>query len=282
MNVVPEFKIVFLEYCFDKKIDVRNEIIREYAVDDSRPDFFFSDSDDNEYLIEVKLYDKNMHFDQYNNNKQLAKAEKSFIANYPWKCENGWKVKTWKGFVRCIMNSLETIDVNQRDLVAGYLGYLKKVINYIEANSMDISNLESIFSFYLCINEAMQSNQRVVFEEYNKTSSITADKYGKYSYFINKAGETVYLWYGIYFSEDVGVYLEFEYKYRDWVPEETTAKLERLGEGIYFDRPKEGESKFWIKLKDEYFHQLCSKEIGIEEQKEILFKFLDEVIQEIL
>ena len=61
-----DFRKFFLEYCFEEAVDTDN-LIREYADEGSRPDFYFIGRDNNEYLIEVKIYDRNQHFDQYNN-----------------------------------------------------------------------------------------------------------------------------------------------------------------------------------------------------------------------
>ncbi len=81
------FKRFFLKFCFDEEVDT-NDLSREYAQNDSRPDFFFHDRKNQERLIEVKLYDRNQHFAQYK--KEFPDAKYSFIANYQHEKVDGW------------------------------------------------------------------------------------------------------------------------------------------------------------------------------------------------
>lgn len=282
MDIAPSFQNAFIKYCFNKEVTVMNETIREYAVADSRPDFYFEDINNNKYLIEVKIYDKNMHFDQYNNNEYLKDSYKCFIANYQWPNENGWIIKTWNGFCKFLLLNNEMIEVEQRQIVNGYLSYLKKVISFIEVKSMNISNLESIYSFYQCVNEVVKNYDKVVFEEYNKSLPFTSEKYGKFVYFENNKNENVYLWLGIYFSETIGVYIEFDYKNKYWVPQRISSKLEKLVKGNYYEAPTNDGRYLWFRLQEQYFNKLCSKETHIEEQRNIIYSFLDEIIQAII
>ena len=59
-----EFCRFFLHFCFDEEIKTF-DLTREYQRDSSRPDFYFHDLENQERIIEVKLYDRNQHFNQY-------------------------------------------------------------------------------------------------------------------------------------------------------------------------------------------------------------------------
>ena len=108
------------------------DLIREYADEGSRPDFYFIGRDNNEYLIEVKIYDINQHFDQYN--KQFPNANYAYISNYILNdedlCDSDrkalplWKLKTWLEFYEKLSES----GIREKELVAGYLSYLREVI----------------------------------------------------------------------------------------------------------------------------------------------------------
>lgn len=279
MSVIPSFQDLFLEYCFDEKIRILDETIREYPVPGCRPDFYFQDINKNEYLIEVKIYDTGMHFDQYKNNEQLSKCKKSFIANYYWQDEDGWKIKTWKGFLKYLESNIKEItDEDDKKLISGYMLYLKNVINYTEARAMDISNLDSIYNFYLAITEVVCNYKKVKLYEYNNSKPCTFEKYGKFVYFETGKDEYLYLWLGLYFSDTVGVYLEFEYNNKYWVPERYSKKLQNIKDGTYYEKPTTNGQYLWIKLRDEYFNKLCDKSININEQKDVIRLFLDEVI----
>ena len=59
-----EFRKFWLKYCFEDDIDTE-DLVREYQDGFSRPDFFFHDLNNQERIIEVKIYDWNQHFEQY-------------------------------------------------------------------------------------------------------------------------------------------------------------------------------------------------------------------------
>jgi len=105
----------------------------------------------------------------------LKDSNKCFIANYQWTNENGWIIKTWNGFCKYLLLNNKTIEVEQRPIINGYLSYLKKVISFIEVESMNLSNLESIYSFHQCVNEVVGNYDKVVFKEYNVPSAFTVD-----------------------------------------------------------------------------------------------------------
>ncbi len=99
MMSCEKFKDVFLEFCFESPVPDVRDIKREFVSNKSRPDFHFYDARGIEYLIEIKIYDRNQHFDPYN--KKFPKAKKSFLSNYhlmpneympdsqTWKKKNG-------------------------------------------------------------------------------------------------------------------------------------------------------------------------------------------------
>lgn len=277
MNTIPLFQTIFLYYCFGRKLNVL-EIEREFAVTDSRPDFFFIDNDDKKFIIEVKINDRNMHFNQYNRNQYLSDCEKSFIANYEWKNEKGWHIRTWNGFLESLRNRIASFDHEEQKIIEGYLLYLKNVISYEEIRPMDISGLESIRSFYAMVNEITKSFKTVQFYDYNSSKPCTPEKYGKYVFFEHNK-KCIYLWVGLYFTDIAGVYLEFEYNNDFWIPKKYSNILNKLEEGRYFEKPTKNSKNLWIKLKDSYFEKLCNDAIPVADQREIIFNFLDEIIR---
>lgn len=80
-NINEEFRKYFLSYCFDEKLNT-DDLQREFFYDFSRPDFYFHDLSGKEKIIEVKIFDKNQHFEQYQ--KDFPNADYSFIANYDY------------------------------------------------------------------------------------------------------------------------------------------------------------------------------------------------------
>ena len=75
-----DFKKVFLNTIFEgiKTEDILY-IQRELPEEDSRPDFIMETSND-KYLIEVKKWDRNHHFEQYKNT--LPNYNRAYLTNY--------------------------------------------------------------------------------------------------------------------------------------------------------------------------------------------------------
>ena len=97
------FKIFFISYCFSKEFKTIKYFDREFSKNKSRLDFhFFSNdfSNDKEYLIEVKIYDK-IKQQQIKKYKEIfPKAERSIITNYNLKQKEGYNTVTWKKFIK--------------------------------------------------------------------------------------------------------------------------------------------------------------------------------------
>ena len=268
-NSNEEFRRVFLKYCFEKDIDTR-DFYREYAQDDSRPDFQFHDLNGKQYILEVKIYDKNQHFLQYM--EQFPNAKFAFIANYEHNKISNWKVKTWKGFYTELIKS----ECYNDELVVGYAEFVKKVINYKEIVKMNFNNIDTLTSFIECLKEVSESKS---YEEYNSTKSFCESYYGKHF-----SKENMYYWFGLYIP-DKTIYLGFKTKDKTWVPEEISLKLKQfIGKtGTFFDTPQSypdgNYGDLFFPLKKEYNQKFLRDLVTLEEQKEIIQKFYDELFQ---
>lgn len=175
-----DFRKFFLEYCFEEAVDTDN-LIREYADEGSRPDFYFIGRDNNEYLIEVKIYDRNQHFDQYN--KQFPNAKYAYISNYILNdedlCEADkralplWKLKTWFDYYKKLSESA----IKDKDLVVGYLSYLGEVIHVKEFEEMDISKISCLPIFIGNIEKVANDKD---FSTYSGAKAINECYYGSF------------------------------------------------------------------------------------------------------
>jgi hypothetical protein len=262
------FMNIFLEFCFNKNISVEGEIIREYFKNGSIPDFYFKDKDGHEYIIENKIYDHGDHFSQYIN--EFPNAARAFIANYIEPEHKGWFIKYWKDFIKYLENKLNVNKSNSEefDLIQSFVLYLKSITFYLEAKTMNFSNLSSLSSFYGIISELIE---QMGLQEYNVSSAINANYYGKYFFYTKSNGENVYIWLGLYIPEDSGVYIKFQsFQNESWLPKTEQYKLKNLTEGKYYDEISEEDGNFYIHLKEEYYEKLC-KNIDVNEQKEIKY-----------
>ncbi|MBQ7612014.1 MAG: hypothetical protein IJU92_02960 [Spirochaetaceae bacterium] len=132
-----EFRKFFLKFCFDEGIDTES-LTREYSCGDSRPDFYFVSTHGNEYLIEIKRWDRNDHFEQYENT--FPNAKRAFISNYAVPPRDNCKVKTWKGF----FDELSASPLKNDTIILGYLAYLKNLAQIKEFEIMKLGNYRAL------------------------------------------------------------------------------------------------------------------------------------------
>ncbi|GHT71756.1 hypothetical protein FACS1894110_25300 [Spirochaetia bacterium] len=270
-----EFRKIFIEYCFEEDIQNIETFVREYSRDDCRPDFFIDDKNGQEYIIEVKIYDRNNHFEQYDN--VFKNAKKAFIANYYFENINGWKIKTWKEFLQTLEKKFDEFSQEEVNLIRSYYAYTKLVINYVEVKPMNLSNVSSIKDFYNILQQVVEECNIVKLHEWNQTkSAFTCNEYGKYLWYESGKNKYVYFWIGLHF-EDEKIYIYVQYKDKGYCPDRVAKILTSMEPGDYYDELIPDDPYIWIPLKEQYHEQLCKK-TNVENQKEIIKKFMEEVL----
>lgn len=276
-----DFRKFFLEYCFESPVDTDN-LIREYADEGSRPDFYFIGRDNNEYLIEVKIYDRNQHFDQYN--KQFPNANYAYISNYILNdgdlCDADrkalplWKLKTWLEFYEKLSES----GIREKELVAGYLSYLREVIHVREFEKMDITKISCLPIFIGNIEKVANDKG---FSTYSGAKAINECYYGR---FFQK--ESFYFWYGLYLPEE-SIYIGLK-NHESWitseVKDELNKNLKEISESEFSEKPfynSDGNyGDYWFKLKNDKYN-ILEDESQKDKQFEILQGFLTSVMKSI-
>jgi hypothetical protein len=83
------------------------EIARERAIEASRPDFLVT-GEGQVFLIEVKLFDRNYHYDEYN---QLHKSIRLLTAHKPDQKLEGWCVVRWRDLIDKLEQTNHRINV---------------------------------------------------------------------------------------------------------------------------------------------------------------------------
>ena len=279
-NSSDYFMNKFLSYCFGEDINTSDlELLeREYPREDCRPDFHFMHNAQ-EYIIEVKIYNRDYHFEKYE--KAFPDAKKAFIANYTLSSQDapqdGWKISTWKEF---FLKELKDADWSKNEdnvLLSGYREYLKSVINLVEVKTMNLTNISSLGHFYNVLNEIREECDIFPLKENTASSkAIDRDKYGKNLCYTNKKNNTVHFWYGLYiFDPDIDVYFLMD---KSKCPKEEVDIIESLNNGKYFDQTNsQYDPLLWVPMKKKYFKKLCV-EGNVEEQKELLKGFLNEIL----
>ena len=285
------FRQLFLTWAFGRTIEPNEDgFMREYAQAGSRPDFYFEDADGASYLIEVKISDRQMHFEQYD--AQFPDAEKAFIAAYPYQAVNGWHVKHWQE----LADRLEAQEGTLSAEAAAYLVYLKEVIGYKELQSMNVRDVQYLYDFGEQLDAAVQKCTRMEFEvRQSNTRMECADTVS-----FELDGTTVKAKFGAFFYTE---HPSFIFVWFDDLADVSAALSEKLlalaaarREGAYFSAPIDDDCEPFsadvaksgysggisFPLKEEHFARLCDASVSADEQQEILARFFDEVMEAVL
>jgi hypothetical protein len=261
-----EFKKIFLKYCFEEDFtDI--EIQREYAREECRPDFYVKNLENGkEYILESKIYDKNIHPEYKTKFKDMTR---SFIANYnakgdPSNVEKIYDfVKTWYGFIPFVQEA----DIEKDDFICGYVTYLKKTIDYLEVNSMNLSNVKSLPVLNTVLEKVVKNILDKQLEINNNKQGSNHEHCGKWIKYINKGIEKQF-WIGINFDHE------------EWEPDFCLNCDDFSGKKEMKYYTTELNDLTWLYLKEEYNKKLIA-ENDIKEQEQIITNFLLEFLDQI-
>jgi hypothetical protein len=261
------FKDIFFEYCYGEKNNDIEIIEREHREGKSRPDFYFKDiQNDKEYILEIKIYDKNIH-PEYK--EKFKKTKLSFIANYeakgePYHAEQIYSyVNTWYKFIPYLQNRIKNIPNN--DLIKGYIIYLKKLTNFLEAKSMNLKNTKSLIDFNTLLEKIVKEFPNNSLSINNSKKSYGVDFSGKYCKY-KKQKKEIEFWIGVYFDNpewDPLVCIEYE-------------NFKGNSKGKYYYTEENDDP--WLYLNDDLNKRFNNNNEKIEDQENILLNYLKEFI----
>ncbi len=290
-NSSPTFREAFLLFFFpDMKISPEIEIVREIAKNDSRPDFIIY-NDDEVYLVENKINDRNQHFGQYDKTFKVPPERFGYIANYVIpqpKQDKHYKIRTWEGFYK-YLGTVHTEREQEQSLLEGFRAYLKNVCNIIDfTKSM---NIEGIYSLYQLMEIFSKLSNR---EEENYTIKVynqnrAYDNSHATHWIMGVNFEVVFKhpklqswgWIGIYFNEEIPLICLGFHDENNWGKRicnllRNTLANAKVGE--YTSAPYYEDNAYWFDFDDdkETYEEGFNK-LSLNEQMEQLKSFMDEV-----
>lgn len=241
------FRQFFLDFFFRNfNIDAQAvTITREYATELGRPDFYIR-SGDKLFIVEVKIWDGNHHFEQYKEildkqDEQYGKKEDNwkrwkrlgYIANYEGikqiqitidenkskPAEELCPVYTWKDFV----SELEKFSCFDDSAISAYVEYVKRVCPYddfnLDGKNLNLSGFNSAQEFEDAVVNAINNDEiKKVYSlsPYYKSPRyfISQHRMGHFFEFdlpVNKEKKRVWGWIGAYYrNKGAVVCVEFE------------------------------------------------------------------------
>lgn len=281
-NADDDFKAIFLTFFFPQiKVSEVSDILREVpddSVKDSRVDILINTKDENiRYLVEVKIYDQNHHFGQYETAYKVPKEQFGYITNYRCKKE-GYIIKTWEEFYN---NHCKN---SNNPLIKAYGEYLKNVCGidrYTEKMDIESSDSEQCFA---------DTVQKIIV---NYTDTVLATRYHKkypnkcaFGFDFGKQDGQNLNGYAIFYANfcekpEIALVLHARYFLENPVlnePKDFASGAE------FFDRPYRrnlvASSNVWIPLKENQLTAL-RKAPDYQAQKKILEGFFNEVLSKL-
>lgn len=290
-NSSPMFREVFLKFFFpDMQISPEVEIEREIAKNDSRPDFIIY-NDDEVYIIENKINDRNQHFGQYDKTFKVPPERFGYIANYVIpqpKQDKHYQIRTWEGFYK-YLGSVHTESEQEQSLLEGFRAYLKNVCNIIDFSKP--MNIEGIYSLYqlmeilskLCNRE--EETYKINVYNQNRTYNNCHANHWITGINFDLTFKQVRLqswgWIGIYFNEETPLICIGFHDEKNWG--KTVCNLiknntSNVKVGKCTSEPYYEDNAYWFNFEDgkDTYEEEFNK-LSLDKQMEQLKSFMDEV-----
>lgn len=226
------FKQFFLDFFFpNAKLDASSVTIeREHVTQgNGRPDFWIIVPNDKPYIVEVKIWDGNHHFEQYYNELNDW-SHLGYIANYDLnsvdvKCNNenkkagdiGCRLAIWKDFV----NALEQYQFFNDSSIEAYAKFVKRVCPFDDFNlekvEVSLEDFKAISRFIKKIDKTIEDVKiqlgDLKIQIYTGSSRYFISQYrmGRFFEFDFEKGRRVWGWIGTYYYQEGGaICVEFE------------------------------------------------------------------------
>lgn len=277
-NADKDFRAIFLEYFFSDIIIDDDILIRREVPDDSSKDSrvdILIETKGKRYLIEVKIYDQNHHFGQYETAYKVSKEQFGYITNYRCKKE-GYIVKTWEDFYN------DWCKTSNNPLIKAYGEYLNNVCR-IDPYSQPM-NITS-YEFERCFADTVQ--KIIVNYEDDVLTTRYDKKYpNKCAFGFDFGIQNNLSGYAIYyanFCEKPEIALVLHARY--FLEKPVLKEAESLAsDAKYFGKPYNRNlvhhTNVWIPLKEEKLKDFQKAE-KYQEQKDILEGFFNEVLSKL-
>ncbi len=249
----------------------------------SRVDFLINIEGEKPYLIEIKIWDQNHHFGQYEHAYDIGKERLGYITNYPYH-RDGYEVKQWNEFYRHLID-VSDVPQEESSLIAAYCEYLRNVCGIVMIDGIiDIEKMSSLYDLTLIFHELANGHTDVYETSFYKDYSNDRSKYTclKAQYKDVPEWGTPYPVIGIWYDGHPRVAAGFRKDPNYWckaICDFMNSNRSHFSEisRKYCSMPKP-DYGFYFYLSDESLEKFKNA-ASSEEQKEILRNFLDEVLQ---
>ena len=271
------FKQLFLNFFFPNEMfDKITDFEREVTKDDSRADFVI-DNDGKLFVIECKIGDQNNHFEQYIKTYQISNEQLGYIVNYSL-TKQGFEVKTWRQLYDYIEDNIPQND-DEKAIFEGYLEYLKSVCGIIKiTKKMELKGIYSLYCFNIILKSVInRTTEKFTLSYYN--TDFKESYYG-YKFKVEAPNKKdIWLSIGLWFSFENPVITVVVWKQEGWgKPFSDELDKEKKHNAEYAKQHYWEDGCYYFEVSEK-FNAEFENIIDVEQQKELLCKFVDEVVE---
>ena len=235
------------------------------------------------YIIEVKINDQSHHFSQYVNAYKVDASHFGYITNYAW-TQSGFKVRQWKEYTEYLLNECLFSD-DELSLVSAYLEYTKKVC-YMDADieRINLNEMRSLYDITRLFKQLIGVETADYTSTFYRDYTNDASKYSAITVKYNAHPEwgNVFPVIGVWFNPPFPRICAGFFKDAGWGKHvckflDTKRTKFSLVKSDVHGSPIKDEGYFFY--LSENAQAEFNKAENVDEQREILRKFLGEVIE---
>lgn len=267
-NVSFTFKKIFLEFMFPNDNIMKkcpSEIEREVSVTKGRYrfDLYFTTSDNLEYVIENKIYDKNDHYKEYS--KIINPTNLGIIVNYEITDDIKYKNKhTWKEFYNHVREINTSFSPNEKYIIEGLMNYIKGTCNIMNKRNFKLNNLRDLGYIISILKEILDAEG---FEIISKAKGSSERRIGFWVY-----KKTRTFWFGISLNEETGFSFNGGlYNYNLNNKHHNNLKYSNL------NSTKKDDNCLWFELKQDNINKLCNNSLDYDKKYTLIKNFINEI-----
>ncbi|MDR2653052.1 MAG: hypothetical protein LBC68_12215 [Prevotellaceae bacterium] len=273
------FKLLFLNFFFPTvKFNKINCFERETTKDDSRADFFIENAGQI-FVVECKIGDRNHHFEQYTKAYNIYKEHLGYIVNYNDFPRNGFEVKTWRQFYDFIENNMPE-NKEEKVIFEAYLEYLKNVCGITKiTKKMELNNIYSLYCFNVILKSVIErTTDKFELSFYN--TDFHESRYG-YKFKVQSPNKIdIWLSIGLWFNSENPIIAVEVWNREGWGKPfaDILAEGKKEYNGQYAKKNYKEDACYYFETSEK-FNQEFKQTIDAEQQKELLCRFVDEVVE---
>lgn len=281
----PRFRELFLTFFFPAGQFDKAQMEREKSEEDSRADFIVITKTGERFVIEVKIENKNHHFEQYLKTYEIDREHLGYIVNYAL-LKDGFEVKTWEEFY-CRLKKKLPRDKEERELFLAYMGYLESICSIIdigEIMKVKLEDIHALYRFNQLLRKAVDRKSAAGVLTRESEPGMDDGDWRCGSRFRLTCGSekkvSIGLWVGIYFDDGNAkgnVCIQVTPEKAELFFAKIRQGIGSFKEGEYAKKPY-GESGAYFFGANEKWHKKFNEGKNSEAQLGLLQAFMDEVI----